>query len=103
MTDKEQAIQDALQAILKARTPRQTGRPQLPPGDIDLPIDPDLLDPTPLDQPEQNDNIDLDDPDNLLRTKQQNQKAKQSNGQDKGQDNGQDKGHHQISDEFAAA
>lgn len=83
MTNEErQAAKDALTAILQARAIARLGQsigpggmPTPPPGtEIDIDIDPNLLDPE-VDMPEGDDSgIQINDPDNVLKDKEQNQK-----------------------------
>ena len=72
MTEKQQAMRDALTAIIKSRQPVPEG--SLPPGDINLPIDPELLQPESQQQPKENQKLKIDDPDNLLKQQQKKQK-----------------------------
>ena len=51
MTEKQQAMRDALTAIIKSRQSVPEG--SLPPGDINMPIDPELLQPENQQQPRQ--------------------------------------------------
>lgn len=74
--EKAKAIKDAVQAILQSRQP-------LPPGgggggggwgptEMDLPIDPNLLQPSQKNRPQNNDDLEIEDPDDVLSKVKQN-------------------------------
>ena len=108
MTEKQQAMRDALTAIIQARQPRPDD--QLPPGDINMPVDPELLQPESKQQPKENKNLKIDDPDNLLKQQQNKQKQpRQPEGPQGPQGEGPQgpeeprKSDHDVSDDFAQA
>lgn len=88
MTDKQQAMKDAITAILQSRqNVGGGGGPQLPPGEIEMPLDPNLI--RPNGGAKMPDDVDIKDPDNLIQQQKQTQKDKGSQGgQGKPQDSG---------------
>lgn len=79
ISDKRQAILDAITAIQNARLPApQDINGPLPPQ-IDIDIDPDLLVPQQNQTPNNLSDVDIDDPDDVLaKQKQTNQQCQQS-------------------------
>lgn len=81
MTEEEKkAALDALQAILSARQKIEGTGGGLPPmsGPITLPVDPELLSPTQKNK-ESNQNIQIEDPDNVLEQQKENQSKEGEN------------------------
>lgn len=70
MTEKQQAMQDAIAAIIQARQGGGGGRP-LPPGEIDMPVDPNLIKLPGQDQLPPG--VKIDDPQGLLKQKSKEQ------------------------------
>lgn len=94
MTDKQQAMKDAITAILQSRqNVGGGGGPQLPPGEIEMPLDPNLI--RPNGGTKMPDDVDVKDPDNLIQQQKQTQKDKGSQGgqddDNKGDTGGEDK------------
>ena len=83
MTDREQAIKDALEAIIAARKSSDSGSGMPMPPETDLPIDPELLQPE-SDQID-NDDFNIDDPENLLQHQKDTQKQSQQSQDQQGQ------------------
>lgn len=75
--EKAKAIKDAVQAILQSRQPK----PTVPPGggggdwgpiEMDLPVDPNLLQPSQKNKPQNTDDLEIEDPDDVLSKVKQN-------------------------------
>lgn len=102
MSDKLQAMEDALKAILQAR---QGGGGPSPDGDIETEIDPDLEQAAPKDGGIDPNDYDVEDPDNVLdklKNKQNNPQQQQGgtggNSQDDDDDDDDDEGDNSDSD-----
>lgn len=88
-SDKRQAALDAVQDILKARLASAMGQAGMPGGmgqggEIDMDIDPELNTPE-ANSPQGGGNVEINDPDNVLKQKKDNQKQSGGNQQQKSQ------------------
>ena len=87
MTDEERkAAIDALTAILKSR--EGSSLPGMLPPEIDMPVDPNLLEPK-NGSGLNNKNITIKDPDNILDQKKQNQQQQRDKADQQNQQSGQ--------------